>query len=255
MAEFDVFRVDRPPNNVWGWGGTAVFCRKCLDPINMDFPWIGALGIEGSAVMANRLFVGNKKVLIISIYRPPNVILGRRNWEVFFANLGDYYSDFSLLICGDLNAYHPSWGSSIRNREGQVMAELLLLLDLLCLNDGSITRVALNRNIHSVPDLSICTADLGSLYGWRVLDDPMGSDHLPISIQINLEASSPHLPGNFHRPKLVTSKLNKDLFIKRIDASTKALDEGTFGKGSDLFSKCHDLILDLLPEIGCLYSK
>jgi hypothetical protein len=64
-------------------------------------------------------------------------------------------------------------------------------LALVHLNDGSHMRIAAPPTRSSEVDPTLCSAGLALDCTWRVLDDPAGSDHLPIvtslsSFQISL---------------------------------------------------------------------
>lgn len=158
LTDFMVFRSDRPLGRLGG--GTAIYCRKHLDPSCMQLPWLEALGVEVSAIKVNEININKKTLVILSIYKPPNVILGRHKWKIFFNKLKDLDSEYSLLVCGDLNAQHPAWRSSITNSEGAVVTNLMLPSDFIFLNNDSRTRISASESFSSVPDLTLCSIDM-----------------------------------------------------------------------------------------------
>lgn len=70
---FDVFRSDR---EVGAGGETAIICRSALDPSSINFQCLDIAEFEYSAVIVNKLKIGGKLVVILSIYRPPSSTLG-----------------------------------------------------------------------------------------------------------------------------------------------------------------------------------
>lgn len=89
-------------------GGTAVVCKSNLDPSTIPLTWMDALGLEVSAIVLNKLSFYNKRLAIISIYKPPNIFLGRSGWNCFFDHMRSLSNSFSLIMCGDFNSHHSS---------------------------------------------------------------------------------------------------------------------------------------------------
>ncbi|KAK9882936.1 hypothetical protein WA026_023864 [Henosepilachna vigintioctopunctata] len=130
--------------------------------------------------------IGNMSVL--HMYCPPDVNLSVTLLEHLLNSLTRPF-----IICGDLNAQSPSWGSGTVNRNGSILEEFLLGNDIFILNNGDPTRFTSPHVNQSVPDISLCSTDIGVGTEWEVWPDPCGSDHLPILLSI----------GNFNpHPKL-----------------------------------------------------
>ena len=47
-----------------------------------------------------------------------------------------------LLLCGDFNARGSEWGNSVTNPQGIALEDALDRCNLICLNNGCVTRVA-----------------------------------------------------------------------------------------------------------------
>ena len=113
-------------------------------------------------------------------------------------NMTRWISDLqseNVLLVGDFNSHHSLWGGSgIRtSRGGQWLFDNISESNLCLLNDGSFTRVP-NHNGEqpSVIDLSLISSELFIDSEWMTIDDPLGSDHLPICISIgNVELNRP----------------------------------------------------------------
>lgn len=87
-----------------------------------------------------------------------------------------------LVITGDLNAQHHSWGSSHSNTYGSFVLDIVDRLNLCILNSGSATRRTQPHEGLSAPDLTLCSPTLASILSWYPLDSTYGSDHFPIII-------------------------------------------------------------------------
>lgn len=247
LTDFMVFRRDRPAGRLGG--GTAIYCRKQFDPTSMQLPWLEDLGIEFSAILANGVCVGGKTLMILSIYKPPNLSLGKQKWKTFFIKLKDLDSEYSLLLCGDFNAQHSAWGASTTNAEGNAVADQLLMSDFICLNNDSWTRISTNENLFSVPDLTLCSITLSGSCTWCTLDEAMGSDHIPILVELKEEAENTSEPRAFHRPKLNTSNFNKHTFPSMVDSRMKTTNIPR-EKGSDMYDTWQDIVMDCCLKSG-----
>jgi len=82
----------------------------------------------------------------------------------------------------------------------------------IILNDGSGTRISANANYVSCPDITLIKSELWN-FTWSVRDDPLGSDHLPIDINIYNRKESKQVKGlNSNRLRLSLNHLDKKLF-------------------------------------------
>jgi exonuclease III len=86
------------------------------------------------------------------------------------------------LILGDFNAHHNSWGDHTNDQRGRVMMEFLDELNLVHLNDGTLTRIPRPPSRGSAIDISLTSISNRFDFDWQVLDDTAGSDHNPILI-------------------------------------------------------------------------
>jgi len=76
------------------------------------------------------------------------------------------------------------WGSSKSNFAGITLNDYLLQSPFVMLNDGSGTKISANVGYISCPDITlVCSSSLN--FSWRVYDDPIDSNHLPIEINFN----------------------------------------------------------------------
>lgn len=90
-----------------------------------------------------------------------------------------------FLLLGDMNSKHPLWGGEnvIQDQHGSIFEQLLINEDIGVLNRGDATHYHIQTDTYSAIDLSLCSADLLTEFGWRVLEDLPGSDHYPLIIE------------------------------------------------------------------------
>lgn len=124
-----------------------------------------------------------------------------------------------LMILGDFNSHSPLWNPDRSHAEngGEHIENLMDKVDLCILNDGTITRIPdVNHHRPSAIDLSFCSSNLFLDCEWEVLDDPLGSDHLPISIRYS---KSPEIIVNVNRKKYIYDKANWTLFRSILESA------------------------------------
>ena len=86
------------------------------------------------------------------------------------------------VFCGDFNARGESWGNTITNQQGEALEDALDHCDLMCVNDGSMTRMAMRPgDSDSAIDLAITTLGVSAICQWTTLG-PHGNDHYPCTI-------------------------------------------------------------------------
>lgn len=71
-----------------------------------------------------------------------------------------------------------------------VIEELLDEKNLVCLNDGSKTRIDVSTGRESVLDLTLVSSSMAAICDWSVYKDgTVGSDHYPVLCKINISLS------------------------------------------------------------------
>ena len=125
--------------------------------------------------------------LILACYRSPNnnnnlTALEIQNFNILVNNFNQY------LLLGDFNAHHPFWGSAFSCVNGRTLVENLDIEKFFLLNSGDPTHFYSHDNNlkYSCIDLTFISMSLAMSTNWGVIDDPWGSDHFPIEIDINV---------------------------------------------------------------------
>lgn len=188
-----------------GYGGVAILIKKAMPYKIIDFSniisYYNNVNITGIVV---------NNISIVSLYIPysSSLVLSEIN------NILDCLSG-PVLILGDFNSHHQSWGCSISNANGVQLLEILDERNLCVLNTGEPTRRTLLNENRSAIDLSICSPSLASLLSWKPLSSTFGSDHFPILINtpIKCKESSRKTP----RCKYNLNNANWDEFKQRLE--------------------------------------
>ena len=91
------------------------------------------------------------------------------------------------IVAGDFNRHSNLWEDSCPpQNEATQFRDKILDSDLIILNDGSPTRIPdrAQQRLTAV-DLTLTTIDIIDQTQWTVGEDPLSSDHLPITIELN----------------------------------------------------------------------
>ena len=118
----------------------------------------------------------NSRINIVNIYNP-GMAIEKEEMSGILMNLnGD------IVICGDLDGHNSLWGSGKNDANGNVIIEIINDFNLVCLNDGSGTRIDKSTGKMSCLDLTLVNMNIAPKCTWMVGDDFWDSDHLPIKI-------------------------------------------------------------------------
>lgn len=79
-----------------------------------------------------------KKFVIINYYNPCRTLQLNQLEEI------EGQDSSNIVWCGDFNAHNTLWGSEKVDINGQAIEELLEEKNLVCLNDGTKTKIEVN---------------------------------------------------------------------------------------------------------------
>lgn len=167
---FEVIRRDRPIRQC---GGVLLGVRKDIGFRQTPFAQVNSCEMIAAALETTS--VQGDCLNIAAAYCPPDCRLNSVEISAALTEIGS-----PILIFGDFNAKSQAWGCAENNSRASVMQTIIDDLALVFLNDGSLTRIASPPFRSSAVDLTLCSAGLSLDCTWRVLEDPGGSDHLPI---------------------------------------------------------------------------
>lgn len=135
---------------------------------------------EKEVVMVE-IWTDKGSVMVINLYNPCKK-LQKEKLEELVELSGD-----KVVWCGDFNSHSTLWGSKNTDFNGKVIEELLDENGLVCINDGSGTRVNIVNGQESVLDLTLVSQNMASICTWKVLKETtVGSDHYPVKSRIGV---------------------------------------------------------------------
>ena len=88
------------------------------------------------------------------------------------------------VILGDFNAYSLVFRAVTTDRRGDALEELMDQRKYVALNGGEGTYIR-KTDVHIHLDIAMVSNDHANVCNWDVIEDPLGSDHLPVIITIN----------------------------------------------------------------------
>ena len=154
-------------------GGTALLVSNNLLHHQID------LHTELDAVGVN-VKIANQELTLISLYLPPSTEI---NVNALSSLLNT--CDTPVLIMGDFNAHHQSWGCNSTSQRGKIISEFLEQHDIVYLeNQTPIHRGG--QVTYSAIDLALATPRIAPLLTFNVQSDPHFSDHYPIHIELQV---------------------------------------------------------------------
>lgn len=118
---------------------------------------------------AIELFLHNVKLLVVSCYRPPDLVIERESWERFSTQF-----EGRFLVVGDFNAHHSAWGDRVNCRTGNQISKIISENQVGIFNEGAPTFKSRQYGTESNIDLAF--VDMSSLgtFDWEVGADRWG---------------------------------------------------------------------------------
>ena len=158
-----------------------------LQDSHCDALWV-SVKVNSTVLMIGNIYVN------LSATSPNNLSACLRNIQ----NAFDYCNKYSIkdiLIVGDFNSRHISWGDTISNNNGKELAAFIGQHNLTCITPN--TQTFVTRNGGSVIDLALMKGKLSNLYHSSSVDDctelftgAPTRGHLPILHQFKCPANA-----------------------------------------------------------------
>lgn len=163
IKNYNTVREDR----LDGYGGVALLIKK-------DYPFnIVSIPVHSPEISILAVIVN--KICFVSVYISHTSINTLNE-------VGDILLSLPkpLIITGDFNCHHQSWGCSVSTCYGNKLLDILDRNNLCVINNGNPTRRTNLSEGSSVVDLTICSPQFTSQLSSSVLSSTFGSDHYPI---------------------------------------------------------------------------
>ncbi|KAL7294944.1 hypothetical protein TKK_0011864 [Trichogramma kaykai] len=184
LKNFNCIRFDR--NDELEHGGIAIYAKQNINCQRIDFD----TDLDSLELGAISFQTNTGEMIVVACYRSPtgnNTI--SLNDIGFVTGIIEKFDKF--LVVGDFNAHHPFWGSRHSCASGSAIYENLDWNKFFLFNSHDYTHYYFHEEQikYSYIDLSFCSMNLAMATNWKVMDDPWGSDHFPIDIEINVAPS------------------------------------------------------------------
>lgn len=183
-------------------GGTCILVKKSLQYKELvTLPFVSEMDIE---VCAISMKIGNNKIAVISLYRPP-----KGNLDTFLSNLWKLLNKASnscnyIIICGDFNIDSMTASTKLKQ-----LLDIFQSFNLKC-NIGEATRITTNKNLQtSISGVDYMATNIPYEYNREIIKSGI-ADHLSIILDFNY--NSIHKNQIFEHPKIIRSINENNLF-------------------------------------------
>ena len=182
MYGYSAVRADRPDAQFPG-GGLITYIKH-----NIAYRKIGSAKngcVEAMSVSIQQQ--GRKWLDLTNVYAPPS---SSESCDISWLP-----ATSTCIIAGDFNGHSKLWDHNQPNdKMGENVVDLVLANNLCCCNDGSPTRINRGTGGLSTPDVTLASSNLNNKITWTSIDD-LGSDHMPIILEIMNEYTRRHVKG------------------------------------------------------------
>lgn len=115
-----------------GYGGTGVLLSNKWNYVKLSKP------ITSRLTQVVSIHILHLDIVVSSVYVSPTITAMdfEKDVQSIFLNLQNHRR---VIIGGDFNAHHISWGDAINDRKGEILMDTINQSSLLILNDGSPT--------------------------------------------------------------------------------------------------------------------
>lgn len=173
-------------------------------------------------VLVVDVWEGKRKTPIVNVYVPPICSVAADERPQYF-DPNHLPAGRRTVIGGDFNARLSTVRDTRQpsDKRGKVVETFIQNAGIVLLNTGAATRIPWNRRenhaiARTAPDLTLISQDLYLAADWAVLDDSLGSDHLPIVCSLT---EAPAQERRQPRRGWKTTKADWTLFAARLDTA------------------------------------
>lgn len=168
LKGYTVFRLDNELNERAS-GGVAILGLATLDVRRLPlFTTLQAIAVQLQYPV---------QLTLCTVYLPPNLRLSEQDLNDLLQQLPP-----PVLLVGDFNGHHRTWGSTWNSPRGSIISKLCRDNNLLLLNNNLPTYSCPRNGTQSCIDLAFSSPRLLPRFTWTVLSDNYGSDHFPVEL-------------------------------------------------------------------------
>ncbi|KAH8009667.1 hypothetical protein HPB51_018964 [Rhipicephalus microplus] len=126
-------------------------------------------------------------IFVFNLYSPPSAY--KHNIRSLLHRVATAATSHPLIVAGDFNAPHPSWGCVTRTKKGANLVAASIDLNLTLISDPRFpTRLGNSVARDTMPDLSFTR---NAVVEWSNLQENLGSDHSIIELRMEIRAPPP----------------------------------------------------------------
>ena len=206
VPNFNIFRRDRQSGH---HGGVCLLVKQHITSV--EVPTIFDPSVELIAVKLLGAMAGNKDVVIISYYNPPDKKISE-DVLCFAKNMA---LTSHVLLVGDLNAHNISWHSNHNNSSGLAIEKFLTDDDFVMVNNNQHTFTPLQKpGYGSIIDLVLVSSSLSPKVSNFSVTDEFQSDHNTVQLFIDAVISHDNLQST------TKTYINWDKLAKNFDGTS-----------------------------------
>lgn len=147
------------------------------------------------------------EINLVNFYNP-NQLNIRQSEEEFYQILENNRLNRYSIIGGDINAASGMWNlDGKEDRLGKLIADVITTSTYSVINSGENTRMNLYNHTQSAIDITLASQEIIPFINWKVIDDTLGSDHMPIIINLKIN----------HRTILTKQVIDKKEIVRQIN--------------------------------------
>lgn len=186
---------------------------------------INNLEIEGIKLLDKQ---GSEILKIIGVYRTPGNITKEGTWIKTFERIikenNKTKTKSNTIIMGDFNSHNIAWNCDRSDKNGKILINEMNKLKLDIVNDQTKTHIGEINQRNSNLDLVFASNNIIASINCKQGNDPWGSDHYPVSININYQFSKYIKKSN----RVSTKKTNWDKYVKIMEEKESDLNKNEY---------------------------
>lgn len=161
-------------------GGIAISVRN-----NIEFDIIQQWERIGNEIDILGIRVKNtQQKNLVAIYRRPGSTTTKNKWKEIFE-----FEERQLetIFVGDFNAHNTAWNCQNTDKNGEYLWDITYEKELICINEGTESRIGDIGQIGSNIDLIFSTMEIADSLECEQSNEPWGSDHYPLKLKLKKE--------------------------------------------------------------------
>ena len=213
LPNYTLYRKDRTQHEDCRRGGVCTYVLNSLPHRQIPFD-------TDSEILVIEIGFANSPIAIINMYAPISQQLEPfHQLEILLPQISR-----QIIICADMNAHHPLWGQAHVSSDprGETLYNIITSNNLFTLNNEQPTRIAQNLGEQNTsPDVTLASNTLATKLDWDSDQDPVFSDHCPIT----LNYQGPNMSPVKRIPRWILKRANWTNFTNSVEQNVTEFQE------------------------------